>query len=179
VDSSGERIVALIGEPDRLRVFAALALGAPTVADIARMTSLDLRAVEKALSRLVAGDLVTATDGVYRLVTEDILSAAREAAARRPVEDPDAPPAVAEILRRFMRNGRLARIPMTRSKRLVVLDYLVQNFEPGRRYAEKAVNEMLREFHDDVASLRRYMVDEGLLDREAGEYWRAGGTVEV
>ena len=28
-----------------------------------------------------------------------------------------------------------------------------------------------------LTATRRYLVDEGFLDREAGEYWRAGGTV--
>jgi hypothetical protein len=38
---------------------------------------------------------------------------------------------------------------------------------------------MLRKWHDDTAALRRYLVDEGLLDREAGEYWRAGGSFDI
>ncbi len=38
---------------------------------------------------------------------------------------------------------------------------------------------MLAVWHPDVAALRRYLVDEGLLTREAGVYWRSGGTVEV
>ena len=51
-------------------------------------------------------------------------------------------------------------------------------FDVGMRYSERQVNGILRRFHPDVASLRRYLVDEGFLDREAaGEYWRAGGTV--
>jgi hypothetical protein len=39
------------------------------------------------------------------------------------------------------------------------------------------VNLMLGKWHEDTAALRRYLVDEGFLDREAGEYWRSGGTV--
>jgi hypothetical protein len=40
------------------------------------------------------------------------------------------------------------------------------------------VNAMLGRWHEDVASLRRYMVDEGFLEREGGggDYWRAGGS---
>jgi hypothetical protein len=60
---------------------------------------------------------------------------------------------------------------------LVILDWLAQSFEPGRRYSEAMVNLVLGQRHADTAALRRYMVDEGLLDREAGEYWRSGGTV--
>ena len=62
------------------------------------------------------------------------------------------------------------------SKRAVLLDWLVQRFEPGRRYSEPMVNAIIEQVHPDTASLRRYLVDEGMLDREAGEYWRSGGT---
>ena len=60
-----------------------------------------------------------------------------------------------------------------------MLDHIVQDFEPGRRYPEPEVNEILSRYNDDVAALRRYLVDEGFMTREAGVYWRSGGTVEV
>ncbi|MGH9192666.1 MAG: DUF2087 domain-containing protein [Acidimicrobiales bacterium] len=41
------------------------------------------------------------------------------------------------------------------------------------------VNAILRRFHEDVASLRRFLVDEGFLDRASGEYWRSGGGVRT
>jgi hypothetical protein len=71
----------------------------------------------------------------------------------------------------------LLGIPTVRHKRLVVLDLLAQEFEPGRRYPERTVNLMLGRWHDDTAALRRHLVDEGFLDRAQGEYWRSGGTV--
>ena len=40
----------------------------------------------------------------------------------------------------FVVDGRLTAIPTTRAKRMVVLDWLAQDFEPGRRYSEKMVN---------------------------------------
>ena len=83
------------------------------------------------------------------------------------------------MLRAFVRDGRLVSIPAQRSKRLVVLDMLAQEFEPGERYSERKVNAILRKWNDDTAALRRYMVDEGILDRESGEYWRAGGSFDV
>lgn len=76
-------------------------------------------------------------------------------------------------------DGRLHTIPSKRSKLLVVLDHLAQSFEPGSTYPEKQVNEILSGFHPDHAALRRYLVENGILDREAGVYWRIGGTVEV
>jgi hypothetical protein len=54
------------------------------------------------------------------------------------------------------------------------LDALAQDFEPGRHYTEKEVNDSLGAYHADVAALRRYLIDEGYLDRDAGATWRAG-----
>ena len=81
-----------------------------------------------------------------------------------------------EILARFTRNGRLTSLPKAREKRAVILDHVAQRFDPGERYTEREVNELLKPFHDDFAMLRRYLVDEGFMERDAGEYWRAGGT---
>ena len=83
-----------------------------------------------------------------------------------------------KVMRAFVVDGRLTSIPTSHSKRLVILDWLAQLFEPGRRYSEQMVNLMLGKHHPDTAALRRYMVDAGFLDREAGQYWRSGGTVE-
>lgn len=61
-----------------------------------------------------------------------------------------------------------------------MLDVLAQDFEPGTRYTEKQVNLILGKRHADTAGLRRYLVDEGFMEREGGggRYWRAGGTFE-
>jgi len=85
-----------------------------------------------------------------------------------------------ETLRRFFApDGRLHTMPTKHTKRRWVLDKIAQRFEPGRKYAEREVDAVLKEIHDDHAALRRYLVDEGFLTREAGIYWRSGGTVDV
>jgi hypothetical protein len=81
------------------------------------------------------------------------------------------------VLRTFMRDGRITTLPAKRSRRLVLLDHVAQMFDVGVRYAEGEVNRTLRSVHDDYAALRRYLVDEGFLSRENGQYWRSGGTV--
>jgi hypothetical protein len=88
-------------------------------------------------------------------------------------------PAVDKVLRAFVVDDRLRSIPRPGRKRRIVLEYLAAAFEPGVRYSEARVNAVLRAWHDDVAALRRYLVDEGLLSRDAGEYWRSGGWVDV
>jgi hypothetical protein len=84
------------------------------------------------------------------------------------------------VLSHFMdADGRLHTIPSKRAKLLVVLDHLAQSFEPGQRYDEAEVNLVLRGFHDDHAALRRYLVENDFLTREAGAYWRSGGQFAV
>jgi hypothetical protein len=48
-----------------------------------------------------------------------------------------------------------------------------QVFTEDRGYEEKEVNQRLALFHPDVAALRRYMVDEGMVTRENRIYRRA------
>ena len=62
---------------------------------------------------------------------------------------------------------------------MVVLDFLAGQFEPGRTYPEEQVNYLLGRFHPDYAALRRYLVEEELLERRDGFYWRTGGTFEI
>jgi hypothetical protein len=90
----------------------------------------------------------------------------------------DLDPGTNPVLRVFLDDGgRLRAMPAKWSKRMVVLDYLSQLFEPGVRYPEAEVSALLRAFHPDYAMLRRYLVDEGFLARSEGIYWRTGGTV--
>jgi hypothetical protein len=85
------------------------------------------------------------------------------------------------VLARFFAGRVLVEIPSQRAKRLIVLQRLALEFDPGRRYTELEVNAVLGAFHRDWSALRRGLVDEGLLDREptAGGnlYWRSGGRV--
>ena len=83
------------------------------------------------------------------------------------------------VLRAFVRDGRLTAIPMRAGKRRVLLEEIVQDFEPGRRYPEREVNEILSRWHPDVAALRRNLVDACLLSRTPGIYWRSGGEVDT
>lgn len=174
-------LVGLLAAPERLRVVAAVALGNASIWEIAGATALDLRVVGSALARLEAGGLVrVSADGHVELLHEELAVAARRVAeAQRREEGFDAPPESETILRRFFKDGRLTTIPLTRSKRLVVLDHLARSFEPGRYYTEPEVNSILKAFHPDHAALRRYLVDEGFVARANGKYWRTGGSFDV
>jgi hypothetical protein len=83
------------------------------------------------------------------------------------------------VLKTFFRAGRLTEIPMKEAKRRIVLERIALEFEPGRRYEEQEVNVTVGAFFNDYAAIRRYLVDEGFLDRDHGVYWRAGGRMDV
>jgi hypothetical protein len=98
------------------------------------------------------------------------------AQAREATEEP----AVTQI-RAFLRDGRLVRLPAKSTRRQEVLRHLaMRDFRPGARYTERQVNDVLRDWCEgaetDYVSVRRYLVDYGILDREdAGVYWLLGG----
>lgn len=75
--------------------------------------------------------------------------------------------------------GHLLGIPAQRKKRLAVLRWLVEDFQPGRRYAEAEVNRIISRRHPDFAALRRLLVDEELMQRRRGIYWRTGSVPNV
>jgi len=77
----------------------------------------------------------------------------------RPVDD-------SVLVSRFVSDdGVLMAMPRRQSDRLIVLAHIAQAIERGRELDEPDVNARLRPFSDDVATLRRYLVDAGLLIR--------------
>lgn len=79
-----------------------------------------------------------------------------------------------KVVRAFMRDGRLVSIPAKPRKRELLLPVILdQCFPEDRDYEEKEVNMRLALLYPDVAALRRYLVDGGLMTREAGIYRRA------
>ena len=63
--------------------------------------------------------------------------------------------------------------PAQRKKMEAILRYVLKAFEPGKRYSEKDVNELLSHYCEDTATLRRELVEYRMLAREGGggEYW--------
>jgi hypothetical protein len=175
--------LASLADEVRLRVLAAVVLGAASDDAVASVTGLPLRQVRRALERLGSGGLVVGlAEGELSVPIERLRQSARLAGRMRQAgdaKDLGATPEQAAVLRGFLVDGRLVSIPAARNKRVVLLDFLAQRFEPGRVYPEGEVNRLLGTVHDDFAALRRYLVDEEFLERRGGFYWRAGGSFET
>ncbi len=177
-----------ISDASRLRILGLLAARRYTVEELAAAVELTPGTVVHHLKRLEAASLVAARAShpyvEYSLRVDRLqaigrqlgeLDRAEERAAMLPGPGGEPLPAFdVKVLRAFVVDGRLVTIPAQEKKRLVVLRYLRERcFADDRPYAEKEVNARLAAFHPDVASLRRHMVENGLLTRQAGVYRRA------
>lgn len=180
------RLASLLLDVDRLAVAGALAVRPMTADDIVEATGRGRRTVLTIIGELRAAGLVgAADDGRYFIDDEAIRAAAQDAADLSIPMDPAIGFGMTDeerlVLERFFSGRVLNEIPTQRAKRIVVLQRLSLEFDIGRRYTEFEVNELLGQFNPDWSTLRRGMVDEGLLDREPNAggslYWRSGGRI--
>jgi len=178
-----DEILRALADPERLAMAGILARGPASARMLADALDLPVKRVRTHLNRLASAGVARLSQdrASYRLDSETLRWAAEQVGPPR--ETGMALGAVSSteeaVLRTFFRNGRLTEIPTKRSKRRLVLERIAIEFEPGRRYQEKEVNGIVGLFFTDHAALRRALVDEGLLDRDHGEYWRAGGPVDA
>lgn len=127
------------------------------------------------LKRLVRARMRTTGEN-YTAARAALLAARATAPSGSPApEKPVAARAAHEkLIRPFLRDGVLVQVPARRKARLAVLIEILARFEPGRTYTEAEVGDVLRPVHEDVAYLRRELVDYGYLERESpGTYWVA------
>ena len=172
-----------LADPNRLKIVALLAKEPLPVEQLAEMLGLSSSTVSHHLSTLAKLGLVSARAESYYSIYQLDLDALTRMSQRLLAED--TLPAVAadvdldaydrKVLKSYLSaDGRLRAFPVQRKKQDVILRHVVKAFEPGRRYPEKQVNELLSQFNDDTARLRRDLVDSGLMQRQGGggEYWR-------
>jgi len=172
-----------LADANRLKIVGLLARRSHTVEELAALLNLGASTVSHHLSRLSEAGLVTATARSYYnyyelkqerieqtaqlLLAKDTLTALAETVENATPDD--------NIVNRYLLpNGKLKTIPAQQKKLHAVLRHIVRDFEPGKRYTEKEVNEMLARYHDDTASLRRELISTRLMARESGgsAYWR-------
>ncbi len=147
------RLAGLLSDGARLKVVAALVLGAGSLGEIREQTKLDDKTVSRSLRQLSHGGIVDDDgEGVLRLKRDLFSLAAKGSLAGK--DDS-----------RFAALSRNGRLPRSRPARLSILTRLATLFEPGHRYSEAEVNDRLRRINPDFALLRRCLVDEGLMER--------------
>jgi biotin operon repressor len=172
-----------LADASRLKIVGLLAQRPYSVEELAVLLDLKPPTISHHLSRLARTGLVSARAdsyySVYQLEEKALQEKARtlfshgELAAAASQVDADAYDR--KVLADYTRpDGSLKTIPARRKKLEAVLRYVVESFEPGKKYGEKQVNLILSRFHEDTATLRRELVGNGLMEREGGggDYWR-------
>lgn len=171
-----------LADGTRLRMVGLLAEKSLSVEEMAAILGLSPATISHHLQRLAEAGLVERTAQQYYRVYSLKLDTLREMAQRilsrerlkETALDLDLDRYDRKVLRDFLVDGRLKSIPSQRKKRDVILRYLLGQFEPGRRYSEAEVNEIISQFHEDYATIRREFIMTGMMAREGGGgmYWR-------
>ncbi|AYG04925.1 DUF2087 domain-containing protein [Gryllotalpicola protaetiae] len=159
------RVIAALANPDLRLTWARLVLGAGEADATAGLSPARRR---KVLDGLRGAGLVDESFAPRATVFAEAL-----AAAPVPVQ-PKGP-------ERFLRDGRITQYPASQSERAELLALVASRaFGSSEVLDEREVNERLARFHDDVAVLRRYLVDFGLLvrTRSGSSYALADESVE-
>jgi len=171
-----------LADENRLKIVGLLGQKPASVEAIAQALGLSVSTTSHHLSRLSKSGLVSALlDGHYniyslqtdllrqmsqRLLQEDTLTNLTTLTTEDTFEQ--------KVLRNFVDpDGRIIAFPAQEKKFLVILQYVFKAFEPGRRYSEKEVNELLSRYNEDTASLRRGLIEYKMLAREndGSAYW--------
>jgi hypothetical protein len=163
---------------DRLKIAGLLGMEALSNEELSQRLGLRPADTYNHLSCLVHFNIVKTDGKVYRLDTHALEALSRRVLAnshpKPSPEDFEGEAFDRRVLSDFLTtDGRIKALPMQNKKLTVILRHILPNFEPGMKYPEKQVNELLRRYFDDPASLRRYLVDYGMLKRENGIYWKA------
>ncbi len=169
-----------LADASRLRVISSLMESPKYVELLAERLELAASTVSFHLKKLEEVGLVTKEKDQYYItyaLTKEVfdkpLSAWFESASVATNEEAAREAAYRQkIIDSFIKYNKIKSIPVQRKKRLVVLEYLLEAFKMDTRYTEREVNIIIADYHDDFATLRRELINERMMAREGGIYWR-------
>ncbi len=173
------RFFQVFSNESRLKLIGHLANGEKSVGELADLLGVKEPTVSHHLAELKGIGLVDVraegTMRIYRLKTraleemsKDIFAQNNLAALVKPAEMTDEE----RVLRTWVKNGRIVGIPAQEKKKQILIRWLANQIDPQRRWTEKEFSEWLKQYNEDYAFLRRYLVDSHYMARENGIYWR-------
>lgn len=173
-----------LSDETRLKLIGILSQRECSVEELAALLHLKAPTISHHLGKLKALNLVTLSpDGnthLYRLNVEQLQHLSRDLLSPAQLQNlaQDVQPDAWEttVLKSFLDGDRIISIPMARKKRFVLLKWLVEKFESDRTYTEKEVNSILKQHHEDSATLRREFIGYQFMNRQDGIYQRRPAT---
>jgi hypothetical protein len=143
---------SLLTKDTHRRVYAAALLSPGSTTEIADQAGVDARTSGQTLAELAQAGLMRKDANRWTVDVERVSLA---------INPEQAVPLVRPIPRR-------------REKRLAFLREAADLFRPDADYPESEVNSILRQLNPDFAAVRRYLVEERLMERNGGVYRRSG-----
>ena len=169
-----------LADENRLKILGLLANRERSVEELAALLQLRAPTVSHHLAKLKEPGFVSmraeGNTHLYRLDAEALRTSSKGLLSSEKmaslVHDVEVDAWERKVLHDFFEGTRLKESPASRKKRAVILRWLANQFEPGVRYREAQVNEIIQRHHPDASSLRRELIAEKLMQREGGLYWR-------
>ncbi|TFB22771.1 metalloregulator ArsR/SmtB family transcription factor [Filobacillus milosensis] len=169
-----------VGDKTRLRIIGLLKEGGALHGQaIAGKLGLTPPTISHHITKLKEIDIVYQRrdkNTIYYSLNEKKLALLAEAITRLGDEDMNAELQVTEeekhnVLNNFIdSNGRLKSIPAQLKKRLIVLEHIIKGLESGKTYPEPEINEHIKKYHEDFATIRREFIMHHFMTRDKGYY---------
>ena len=81
----------------------------------------------------------------------------------------------AEVVANFVKDEHINKMPVQRSKRKFLLEYVLAQFEPNKSYTEIEVDRIIARYHDDSETVRGEFLTEGMMESVKGRFRRRSG----
>jgi len=171
-----------LADQNRLRIVGFLSDQPRTVEELAEMLGVSVSTTSHHLARLAKAGLVRANpEGHYfryaiqmdllqemsqRILRKDVLPSIHQ--QKQPLTYDE------RVMKTFTdEEGRIIAFPKQEKKYMVLLKYVFLAFETGRTYTGVEVDEIIKRYHEDSASLRRSMIEYRWMERskDGTQYW--------
>ncbi len=177
-ESDAIKLFKCLADKSRLQILKSLAIEDMYVERLAERLGITAPTVSFHLKKLTEAGLVTSYKSQYymmyslcrELLETTMLEIVSEKSDEAELQAERDEKYRQKVIDSFFEYGRLKAIPTQRKKERIVLEKIAEAFEFGQLYSEREVNEIIMRFHDDYCTIRRDMIGEKLLSRNAGEY---------
>ncbi|MBE0341337.1 metalloregulator ArsR/SmtB family transcription factor [Paenibacillus sp. 28ISP30-2] len=171
-----------LADPTRMRILLLLSRGEMHGQALAEKLNLSQPTVTHHASKLREAGLIKERrdkNTVYFTLNPELIRQHAEATVRFIFEKGEGEEEMSEVnetleatvLRNFFsKDGKLRQIPSQYKKKLIVLQMLAEKLEPGRVYPERELNEWIKQYHEDFATIRRELIMHQFMYREREMY---------
>ncbi|MEF2966323.1 metalloregulator ArsR/SmtB family transcription factor [Paenibacillus sp. M1] len=172
-----------IGDVTRIRIITLLKSGPLHGQALAGKLGVSPPTITHHMAKLREADLVYERrdkNTIYFYLNEKSLALQAEAILRigesgksevaTELENEKALEKMAVIRNFFTKDGMLKHLPAQRKKKVMVLEHLVRGLDPHKKYTEKEINEYIKKYHEDFATIRREFIMQHFMYRENGIY---------